>query len=263
MVSSKVGHDQLPNFLEAKVSWKTRITQSRSGSGCAHPQTKKEGLFKHCSMTIMQCKCPSEVKMCSQPWSPRFQHSQAGQQTAALWEWPLVMSFLPVSPTGNTSAEQLLLNAQVTARTESKLVPTDPKQCQGSLLPSAASPNVRKRWDRRKVCQEVCTCTAYSPMLLFTVVPKMGHTPKTLLLNEEKGISVSFYNHCSTDLGCSLPVSAQTGCIFRPKEKRIWPKMLKGYFKECFSLSPFSLSLHLFVLELIPGKKNVTRKQNT
>lgn len=84
---------------------------------------------------------------------------------------------------------------------------------------------------------------------------EMCHSPRTLLLNEERGISVSFYNHCSTDLGCSLPISAQTGCIFRPEEKRIWPKMLKGYFKECFSLSPFSLSLHLFVLELIPGKK--------
>lgn len=227
-----------------------------------HRQKKKV----YSSIAVWQscnANAPVKWKCAVSPGARGFSIPKAGQQTAALWEWPLVMSFLPVSPTGNTSAEQLLLNTQATARTESKLVPTDPKQCQGPLLPSAASPNVRKRWDTRKVCQEVCTWAAYSSMLLLTVVPEMGHTPMTLFLNEEKGISVSLYNHCSTDLGCSLPVSAQTGCIFRPKEKRIWPKMLKGYFKECFSLSPFSLSLHLFVLELIPGKKNVTRKQNT
>lgn len=84
---------------------------------------------------------------------------------------PLTVSFLPVSPIWNTRAEQLLLNTQATART-SKLVPTDPKQCQGLFLPSAVLPNVRKRWDRRKVCQEVCTCTTYSSMLLLTVVPR-------------------------------------------------------------------------------------------
>lgn len=167
------------------------------------------------------------------------------------------MPFLPVSPTGNTSAEQLLLNTQAVLEYQSLCL---------QILNSARIPSCPVLFDprhRSKVCQGVCTCTAYSPMLLFTVVPKMGHSPMTLPLNKEKWISVSFSNHCSTDLGCSLSVSAQTGCIFRPEEKRIWPKMLKGYFKECFSLSPFSLSLHLFVLELIPGKKNVTRKQNT
>lgn len=101
----KWGTSNSLTFWRQKLAEKPRITQSRSGSGCAHPQTKKEGLFKHCSMTIMQCKCPSEVKMCSEPWSPSFSIPKAGQQTAALWEWPLVVSFLPVSPTGNTSAE--------------------------------------------------------------------------------------------------------------------------------------------------------------
>lgn len=41
MVSSKVGHDKLPKFLESKVRWKTRITQSRRGKWMWSPTDKK------------------------------------------------------------------------------------------------------------------------------------------------------------------------------------------------------------------------------
>lgn len=135
-----------------------------------HRQKKKV----YSSIAVWQscnANAPVKWKCAVSPGARGFSIPKAGQPTAAPRERPLAVSFLPVSPTGNTRAEKRLLNTQGTAGT-SKLVPTDPKKCQGPFLPSAVLHNVRKRWDRKKVCQEVCTCTAHSSMLLFTVAPR-------------------------------------------------------------------------------------------
>lgn len=129
MVSSKVGHGKLPKFLESKVSWKTRITQSRREKWMRSPTDKKRRFIQALQYDNHALQMPQwseNLQSVLEAWG--FSIHKVGQLTEALRELSLATSFLPVSPTRNTCAELLLLNTQVTVWTD-LLLPRPSEQC--------------------------------------------------------------------------------------------------------------------------------------
>lgn len=117
MVSSKVGHDKLPKFLESKVSWKTTVTRSRRGKWMWSPTDRKRRFvqaLQYDNNALQMPQWSENLQSVLEAWG--FSIHKVSQLTEALWELHLAVSFLPVSPTGNTCAE--LLNIHVAVWTE-------------------------------------------------------------------------------------------------------------------------------------------------
>lgn len=129
MVSLKVGHDKLPKFLESKVSWKTRITQSRRGKWMCSPRDKKRRFIQVLQYDNHALQIPQwseNLQSIQEAWG--FSIHNRSQLTEALWELRLPVSLLPRSPTGNICAQLLLLNTTVTVPT-ALLLPLPSELC--------------------------------------------------------------------------------------------------------------------------------------
>lgn len=119
MVSSKVGHDKLPKFLEPKVRWKTRITRSRRAEWMWSP-TDKKGKFiqalQYDKHALQMPQWSENLQSVLEAWG--FSIHKVAQPAEALWELSLAVPFLPLGPTGNTCAELLFINTHVTVWTD-------------------------------------------------------------------------------------------------------------------------------------------------
>lgn len=115
-----------------------------------------QALFKHCSMTIMRGKCPSEnlQSVLEQAWGLSIH--KVRQLTETLQELHLTVPSLSVRPRGNTCAELLLLNIQATVWID-LLLALPLGLCLQMLIDARvlSCPVVSPIWCKKKVQQQI------------------------------------------------------------------------------------------------------------
>lgn len=154
MVSSKVGHNKLPKFLESKVSWKTRITQSRRGKWMWSPTDKKRRFIQALQYDNRALQMPQ--------WSENLQSVLEAWgfsiHKSASWS-TLGTALAVISPSKpnrkhlcwTTTSKYLCCCMNRLNNTPSiRAVPTDPKWCPDPFLPSAVLSGVRKKYNNSK-----------------------------------------------------------------------------------------------------------------